>query len=160
MKKKIPKCFEKDWRKVSLNEFNNCKWNLAPNRQVRMLANLGYQCYHNIIPINLTSAAYHHRMSKLLESAKANLEYSFSYFLINEYRLLSQYLFEHTFGLKFNKKFVQKEATKASSAYKSLTKAELAKIVELNKYDIQLFNFAKKLFLQRINYFKKIDERD
>ena len=97
----LEKCFETDWKNVPLDEFLNCRYNLASNRQVRMLANLGHQCYFNVFPTNTSDPAYHHRMKVLLESAKGNLEYHFSFFLINEHRLLSQYLFESTFGVYF-----------------------------------------------------------
>ena len=161
----LPTCFQKnsDWKNVTLTEFMNCRYNMGANRQVRMLANLGVEgktsfskCYENILPINTTSTAYKLRMEELLESAKANLEYNFSYFLLNEHRLLSQFLFEQTFGLKFDTKFFQKTSTRAKNLLYDqnvINKASYTRIYELNYYDIQLYKFAKQLFFRRILYF-------
>ena len=49
-------------KKLSLAEFNGCPYNLASNRQVRMLAALDRDasCYKNIFPIRLDSDGYHY----------------------------------------------------------------------------------------------------
>ena len=157
--KTIPSCFGENWKGVSLKTFTDCPYGLASNRQVRMLSNLGWQCYQNVLPINLTSPDYHYRMNRLLESAKANLEKKFSFFLVNEYRPQSQYLFEHTFGVKFQVKFHQRSRTRAQHVLNNLSKQELDKVRALNQYDIKLYKFAKRLFYQRVNYFRKLDRR-
>lgn len=54
-------------KKLSFYEFANCPFNLASNRQVRMLAELHLKrskvddCYSNIFPINLNDDNYHYR---------------------------------------------------------------------------------------------------
>ena len=165
------RCFLDDWKNVSLAEFNTCPYNLASNRQTRMLADLessGIDCYNNIFPINLESAHYHRSMEKLLKSAKYNLANKVSYFMLLEYQRLSQYLFEKTFGVAFKTSFIKKEKTRADeylrgdpdSEYgteKKLTDQEILQIQELNQYDIELYQYATKLFFQRLKFIIRRD---
>merc|ERR1712003_82106 len=56
---------------VTLSDFNKCPYNLASNRQTRMLGDLEFDnidCYNNIFPIDLKSPTYHYAMRKLLAS--------------------------------------------------------------------------------------------
>ena len=92
-------------------------------------------------------------MQNLLKSAKQNLLKKFSYFLLNDYRPLSQYLFEKTFKVKFNENFTQEESLFAKEAFENLSRDELNEIIKLNRYDIELYNFGKKLFFERVKYF-------
>merc|ERR1711963_188548 len=64
------RCYISNWRNVSLKEFNACPYNLASNRQTRMLADLEsneINCYNNIFPIDLNSDRYHESMNRVLE---------------------------------------------------------------------------------------------
>ena len=166
------RCYTENWINVTLSDFNKCPYNLASNRQTRMLGDLEFDnidCYNNIFPIDLKSPTYHYAMRKLLASAKYNLMNRISYFMLLEYQRLSQYLFEKTFGVTFSKSFTKKENTVASSYLKGtdddeqqknldekivnarkLTVEEVAEIKALNQYDIQLYRYAVKLFFQRI----------
>ena len=119
-----------------------CDSNLAINRQVRMLANLSLvHCY------NKSAMSSEMRDSILLQSAKDNLA-DMSFFGLTEYQKETQYLFEETFKLKFIDDFEQKNATTASRT--DLSPEDLERVKKINHLDIQLYEYAKELFLQRL----------
>lgn len=92
----LPLCFNPDvgWEGVELDEFIACEFNLAFNRQTRMLADLTLvNCY------NRSSMDRETRERILLESAKNNLR-NLAFFGIKERMADSQFLFENTFDLK------------------------------------------------------------
>jgi len=159
-------CGINSWKGVTLNNFLNCSFNLAANRQVRMLADLsevGINCYSDIFPVK-TNKKYTRTMSRILESAKKNLRDKISFFTLTEYQRLSQYLFEKTFNKNFNVKFVQKSTTVAgsymngeNSEVQKISEAEVERIKQANRYDIELYKYAKEIFHQRIKYFRKQD---
>ncbi|KAK3096235.1 hypothetical protein FSP39_024815 [Pinctada imbricata] len=144
----VPFCYEgEDWEGVTLNQFLRCKYNLGNNRQTRMLANLSkVNCYNN------TGMSDEERDSLLLESAKENLK-NLSYFGLTEYQRETQQLFEHTFHIHFVEDFVQLNETHSQRA--NPTKEQWDKIIKVNSLDIKLYQFAKDLFLQRVETMKK-----
>lgn len=81
----VPPCYTGDsWRGVTLEEFAACPWNLANNRQTRMLADLALVgCYNGTL---------RHRTADtdrvLLASAKRNLV-ALSYFGLTEFQKVS-----------------------------------------------------------------------
>lgn len=81
----VPACYSGDsWRGVTLEEFMSCPWNLANNRQTRMLADLALVgCYNGTLK---------HRTAEtdrvLLASAKRNLA-AMAYFGLTEYQKVS-----------------------------------------------------------------------
>lgn len=92
----------------------------------------------------------------MLASAKKNLQ-SMAFFGLTEFQKISQYIFEETFNLRFAIPFEQNNSTVSSSTITSLTPSQSAKIAELNKLDLELYNFAKKLLMAR---FEKLKSRD
>lgn len=64
---------------------------------------LNFVRYDHIFPIG--NENYDQTMKSLVHAAKQKLRSRFTYFMLLEEQRLSQYLFEHTFGIKFNKKF-------------------------------------------------------
>ena len=157
-----PICFNgTDWSTVTLSKFLDCPYNLAFNRQTRMLANLTeVGCYNNNTE-NVYNFSKHLYGKTMLESAKRNLR-SMAYFGLLEYQKESQYLFEKTFGLKFKKKFSQvpvNETISGETALTLTTKLTL-RIGEVTRLDRQLYSYAKTLFFKRLKYFDKIDEID
>lgn len=131
-----------DWSGVSLDDFMNCQSNLATNRQVRMLANLSLvHCY------NRTAMSEEVRNSILLQSAKDNLA-DMSFFGLTEFQKETQYMFEKTFKLKFLEDFEQRNETTASRA--DVSEEQLKEVKDLNNLDIELYQYAKELFLQRL----------
>ncbi|XP_038049962.1 heparan-sulfate 6-O-sulfotransferase 3-B-like [Patiria miniata] len=141
----LPRCYEGiDWTGVSLEEFMDCQYNLANNRQTRMLADLSeVGCY------NLSKLSNAERRARMLESAKRNLR-RLAFFGMLEYQKETQQLFESTFGLKFLKDFVQFDATKGTAAKTVLTGQQKLKVQEANTEDFLLYDYAKKLFLERV----------
>ncbi|GBP90220.1 Heparan-sulfate 6-O-sulfotransferase 1-A [Eumeta japonica] len=82
----VPPCYTgESWRGVTLEQFAGCPWNLASNRQTRMLADLALVgCYNGTL---------RHRTSDtdrvLLASAKRNLA-AMAYFGLTEYQKQEQ----------------------------------------------------------------------
>lgn len=144
----VAPCFNgSDWSDVTLDEFLNCKYNLAKNRQTRMLANLTkINCY------NTTGIDSERRGQIMLDSAKENL-LKMAYFGLTEFQKYTQQLFEDTFNLKFKTEFTQLPVTHSDRT--KINDKQKAKILEQNKLDIELYQFAKDLFLQRVRKMKK-----
>ena len=119
-----------------------CEHNLAFNRQTRMLANLSkVHCYNT----SGTSPAQRDRL--LLQSAKENL-LQLAFFGLVELQTYTQFLFQHTLNLTFLRDFVQHNATHSSKH--RVSAEETRRMAELNHLDIELYQFAKDLFLQRV----------
>lgn len=148
----IPPCFAgEDWEGVQLDEFMDCESNLANNRQTRMLADLELiGCY------NKSYMPKVERDRVMLASAKRNLQ-NMAFFGLTEYQKISQYIFEETFNLRFAIPFEQNNATISGSTITSLAAAQATKIAILNALDVELYEFAKNLLIQRFNRLKERD---
>lgn len=110
-----------NWTGVELEEFMNCPYNLAHNRQTRMLADLTLAgCYTGYN----STADQLERDRILLQSAKQNLA-SMAYFGLTEQQAISQYIFEQTFRLDFANSFDQANATLSAQAIAELTPAQV-----------------------------------
>ena len=156
---KPPICFNgTNWSGVTLSKFLDCPYNLAFNRQTRMLANLTeVGCYANNTE-NVYKFSKHFYGKVMLESAKRNLR-SMAYFGLLEYQEESQYLFEKTFGMKFKKNFTQIaiNETISGETLSTLTVKLKLRIREVTRLDRQLYSYAKTLFFKRLKYFDRID---
>ncbi|KAM4559676.1 heparan-sulfate 6-O-sulfotransferase 3-B-like [Odontesthes bonariensis] len=141
----LPACYNgEDWTGVPLADFMNCPSNLANNRQVRMLADLNLVgCY------NMSSMSELERGRVLLASAKANLR-NMAFFGLTEFQRKTQYLFERTFGLRFIRAFTQINSTRAASV--GISEKVRWRIEGLNALDMELYEYAKELFLRRYQY--------
>ncbi|XP_071759147.1 heparan-sulfate 6-O-sulfotransferase 3-B-like [Centroberyx gerrardi] len=141
----LPACYSgEDWTGVTLAEFMNCPSNLANNRQVRMLADLSLVgCY------NMSSMSELERGRVLLASAKANLR-NMAFYGLTEFQRKTQYLFERTFGLRFIQAFTQINSTRAASV--GISEKVRWRIEGLNALDVELYEYAKELFLRRYQY--------
>lgn len=140
----LPMCFDPEigWDGVTMDEFLACPYNLAFNRQTRMLADLTLvNCYDT----RLTEAATRERI--MLESAKVNLR-NLAFFGLQEYMAESQWMFERLFRLKFTKNL--SEWNKSKSNDTEINPQQMQLIKEKNKLDIILYSYAKKLFLKRL----------
>ncbi|XP_047523283.1 heparan-sulfate 6-O-sulfotransferase 2 [Pieris napi] len=149
----VPSCYNGDsWRGVTLEEFTACSWNLANNRQTRMLADLALVgCYNGTL---------RHRTADtdrvLLASAKRNLA-AMAYFGLTEFQKISQYVFEETFNLRFAVPFTQHNATVSGATLAALSPAQVAQIKQLNSLDLELYDFAKGLMFKRFEALRKRD---
>ncbi|XP_075873672.1 heparan-sulfate 6-O-sulfotransferase 3-B-like [Nelusetta ayraudi] len=138
----LPACYSgDDWTGVPLADFMGCPSNLANNRQVRMLADLSLVgCY------NMSSVGELERGRVLLASAKANLR-NMAFFGLTEFQRKTQYLFERTFGLRFIRAFTQLNSTRAASV--GISERVRWRIEGLNALDVELYEYARELFLRR-----------
>ena len=91
----------------------------------------------------------------MLASAIEHLR-SFAFFGLAEEQSKTQFLFEKTFGLKFNGLFEQKTGTHVERADRVLlSERDKERIAEANSLDVRLLEFAKELFYKRVEYFEK-----
>lgn len=148
----LPSCYSgDDWSGCSLQEFMDCPYNLANNRQTRMLADLSLVgCY------NVSTMSDDERCALLLESAKRNLR-GMAFFGLTEYQRKTQYLFERTFNLEFIAPFTQLNGTRASSV--DVPPEAQHKILQLNRWDVELYEYARDLFLQRFQVARQQERR-
>ncbi|KAG5268710.1 hypothetical protein AALO_G00215560 [Alosa alosa] len=149
----LPACYDgSDWSGCTLQQFMDCPYNLANNRQVRMLADLSLVgCY------NMSTLPERKRAQILLESAKKNLR-DMAFFGLTEHQRKTQYLFERTFHLRFIRPFVQFNSTRASGV--DLDNGTIRRIEELNELDMQLYDYARDLFQQRYQYTHMLDRQE
>ena len=122
----------------SLEQFLDCPYNAAKNRQTLMLADW------NLIPckdmVSLTV-----KESILLKSAIKNLG-EMAYFALVERQNESMVLFEQTFGLHFKHPFQQRSRARKGR----YTADQLSRVEAANKLDMQLYKHANKLFNKRL----------
>jgi len=150
--RELPPCyFGQDWKNVSLREFLSCPWNLALNRQTRMLADLSLvNCY------NTSHMTTEERDLILLESAKQNLRRT-AFFGICENQTASQYLFETTFHMTFKRPFIQLNRTRSSYTLDAIDSDDLELVRKLNYLDLELYNYAGELLNERFEKMKRKD---
>ena len=90
----------------------------------------------------------------MLDSAKRTLE-NMAYFALVEYQEESQFLFEKTFDLEFSKAFERNEGGHAEEGMANIGEDNLDRIRTQNRLDLDLYSFAKDLFMKRVKYFRK-----
>jgi hypothetical protein len=140
-------CFQgRNLSSVTIQEFLDCNMNTANNRQTRMLAK-----YNEAD----TTCTHLTKQISLLENAKKTL-LELKYFALNEYQLESQWLFEKMFSgdFKFSIKLEQSQNEYSSKLLNVLNQTLIEKIKEVNKLDVKLYEFACKLFFDRIDFYK------
>ncbi|XP_006862873.1 PREDICTED: heparan-sulfate 6-O-sulfotransferase 2 isoform X2 [Chrysochloris asiatica] len=149
----LPSCYTgDDWSGCPLKEFMDCPYNLANNRQVRMLSDLTLVgCY------NLSVMPEKQRNKVLLESAKSNLKHM-AFFGLTEFQRKTQYLFEKTFNMNFISPFTQYNTTRASSV--EINEVIQKRIEGLNFLDMELYSYAKDLFLQRYQFMRQKEHQE
>jgi len=143
----IQPCYSGDtWQGVTLDQFMGCDSNMAFNRQTRMLADLRLvNCYNT----SSTVMTPEQRGRVMLESAKANLRHM-AFFGITAQQAKSQFIFEETFNLKFKVNFEELVEDQNSVSFIPDVSAErMKKIRERNSLDIELYDYAMKLLVDR-----------
>lgn len=106
---------------------------------------------------NLSVMPEKQRNKVLLESAKSNLKHM-AFFGLTEFQRKTQYLFEKTFNMNFISPFTQYNTTRASSVEIS---EEIQKRIEgLNFLDMELYSYAKDLFLQRYQFMRQKEHQE
>ncbi|CAH8825156.1 unnamed protein product [Trichobilharzia szidati] len=156
-----------DWLNVTMQSFLNCPYNLAHNRQTRMLANLSrLECYKHLTewsqPVSNTTSltSISSVQLALLNSAKHNLVNVIRCYGLSEYLVYSQYILQKCLRITFKRSFIEFNKlsiiqqrllyTHATIARSNLSSNVLDKIANVNRLDILLHNFAEKLFLYRL----------
>jgi hypothetical protein len=153
---RIMKMCHKNWINVTIMEFLSSECNLANNRQTRMLANFNLigcgvlKCLFK--SSNCTDKMKKMSEAKLLQSAKHTLS-GLSFFGLDEYQNLSEYLFIQTFDSnKF--KFQKSISVKNKSKFQTSNSSYLKLIQENNHLDIKLYEFAKEIFFRKVQFFQ------
>ncbi len=145
-------CFGKNRANLTLSDFlSSCKSHVSKNRYVRW-----HQHYDEKTPDCSIFSPNQSRL--LLQRAKENL-IKLKYFAITEYQLKSQKLFEATFrNLKFSKNLVQFDSQRAEDYLKDLDNSEdvLKRVKEANSLDIEFYEYALKIFFERLRFFNII----
>ncbi|XP_061106125.1 heparan-sulfate 6-O-sulfotransferase 2-like [Conger conger] len=149
----LPSCYPgDDWSGCSLEDFMGCPYNLANNRMTRMLADLSLVgCY------NLSATSEPERGAALLDSAKRNLK-GMAFFGLTEFQHQTQYLFERSFRLEFIAPFAQLNGTRAAGV--EAGPETRRRIGELNRWDVELYGWARDLFLQRFQFARQQERRE
>jgi len=138
----VQPCFYDTWADCTLNEFMDCRHNMATDRQTRMLADLTLSDCHN----RRSKMPILDRAESRLRSAKENL-HSMPFFGLTEHQLQTQHLFEKTFKLNFKKNFVNLNDNEEEDMISEDEFVNLMKYIEL---DMQLYLYASQLFKERM----------
>jgi len=145
-------CTGEDWEGVSLDEFMACPFNLANNRQTRMLADLTLVgCYNRSA---FADPAERDRI--MLQSAKDNLR-SVVFFGLTERQVDSQHLFEHAFNIQFAEDFVQRNSTTADRV--NVSNDQMRTIELRNHLDVRLYRYAVQLFDERVQKLREAERQ-
>ncbi|XP_052216167.1 heparan-sulfate 6-O-sulfotransferase 1-A-like isoform X3 [Dreissena polymorpha] len=137
----IRPCFYDTWHGVSLDEFMECRDNLAVNRQTRMIADLTKSnCYYRrgITPEK--------RAEVQLESAKQNLQ-QMPFFGLTERQTETQHLFEKMFGRKFKTSFTYLNDAEEEDM---ISEDEFVHLMQHIELDMQLYLYAAELFKEKL----------
>jgi len=145
-------CTGEDWQGVSLDEFMACPFNLANNRQTRMLADLTLVgCYNRSA---FADPAERDRV--MLQSAMDNLR-NMVFFGLTERQVDSQHLFEHAFNIQFAEDFVQRNNTNANRI--SVSDDQMRTIELRNQLDVRLYRYAVRLFDHRVQQLREAERQ-
>ncbi len=157
MDKYIPPCYigyydGYSWENVTFDKFIHCPYNWANNRQTIMITNLS-----DVDCLDVRTVRNTRTDDVLLENAKANLK-KMAFFGLSEYFIESCILFEKQFNLKFDIPCRQKKTEKLHSTtlLRSIWSNRTLHntIVRTNHLDMQLYDFALRLFTTRLKKYK------
>ena len=138
-------CVPNKVKNLSLDDFLSCKNNMAENRQTRLLA------YYDQTKRNSCDIFKKENKLKLLENAKQVLSKQISFFGLTEYDDFTRKLFEKTFKNSFKFEGVKNETNlKAKKYIQTIDSGLIQKIKKLNDLDLELYDYAKTLFFERL----------
>ena len=145
------KCYDGwNWTGVSLKNFMACKWNPANNRQTRMLADLRFLKCNDFYKMSKEK-----RDNLLFDSATRVLK-NMAFFSLTEKPAESQFIFEKTFNVKFNKEWKLFRTGYSKEYMKNMSHVDIQKIEDINYLDMKLYNFALSLFAKRLAYLEEL----
>jgi hypothetical protein len=146
------------WTSISLENFVSYKCNLGFNRQTRMLAQ--YDSKFSVCDyLNNKDSKKFDR--EIFDRAIQGL-HSLSFFGLVEYQQESRQLFEKTFNNDFKFKngvnqLVLKKVNKKKVVIKKkiddLNQSMKQKVDEVNRLDIKLYQYARRLFFERLTFY-------
>ena len=129
---------------MSLDEFLSCRYNLAHDRQTRMLADLRpLGCYNS----SALPAVVRGRL--LLRSAAANLR-RLAFFGLTERLEDSARMFQRRFGVRFDAELRQYATTHGEGEVRRLSETDRRRVHLANRLDIKLYEYARRLFERRM----------
>ncbi len=144
----------KGWRNSSeanMLEFVDCPWNMAANRQTKMIAAYDESfgpCYF----IDNQPSQFSDNL--LFVKAKRGLR-KMTFFGLTEFQVYSERLFLRTFNGAFNFSHNndQLENSLADQTLKMFDKSTIEEIKRVNRLDLKLYEYAKRLFFERMRFF-------
>jgi hypothetical protein len=147
----------------SIEGFLSNKCNLAFNRQTRMLAtyDVNFTLCDYLEKRNSSNSQFYD--AELLHRAKLGL-HSLAFYGLTEHPSQTCKLFAKTFNnkiwIKYSNIFKQMKMTNSNSKVletrqimRTLNSSVIQRITSVNKLDIELFDYAAKLFNDRLVYF-------
>ncbi|KAF6772767.1 hypothetical protein AHF37_08201 [Paragonimus kellicotti] len=156
------------WRNVSLQTFLDCPFNLAPNRQTRMLANLSrLGCYKDLLSWNIPRSDYVNfsvTQYNLLLSARYTISGFLRVYGLSDYLPYTQYLFERMLHITFKRWLADQYVTSVSQSHAQrirpyLSALDWQRIRDSNRLDLSLYNYAVRLFVLRLTIYAVHDTR-
>ena len=101
--------------------------------------------------VNCYDANFPNRDENLLKSAKQNLK-EMAFFGLHTYWTESLYLFEKTFNVRLGQDLEMDDGilpNLGSIAYRTLSSQQQEAIIEANRLDIELYQYATRLFVHQ-----------
>ncbi|KAF7231865.1 hypothetical protein EG68_12066, partial [Paragonimus skrjabini miyazakii] len=154
------------WTNVSLHTFLDCPFNLAINRQTRMLANLSrLGCYKNLLSWNTPRSDYM-ELSVIQRNLLLSAQYTLSGFLrvygLSDYLPYTQYLFERVLHIVFNRWLADQHVTSVGRSHAQrilpyLSALDMQRVHDSNRLDLSLYNYALRLFVLRLTVYAVYD---
>ena len=133
-----------NWKDVTLQEFIDCPYNPATNRQAWMLADLeaiGCDKLATLKGLKLDAV--------ILESAKKTLE-KIHYFTLLDRREGTHITMKQAFGLQYQAEQVNADRKTSAEVHRDvISETQESQIRILNGMDTELYNFASALYNKR-----------
>lgn len=153
-----------NWAHVPLDIFVDCPYNLAHNRQVRMLADLTrLGCYRNLVNWSVPTEETKHQslisiQRDLRISAKHTLLTEIRVFGLIEHIVYTQYMMQRSLNIVFRQLLTKTSNVPLQSDHKThamlirsaLNASQLRAIENRIQLDTELYRFARALFTRRL----------
>ncbi|CAL8105970.1 unnamed protein product [Calicophoron daubneyi] len=157
------------WLHVSLDKFLHCPYNLALNRQTRMLANLSaLGCYEHLV--DWATPLHPSKSLPTISSAQAALRISAKHMLLlllksislSEHLVYSQYHLQRALNitlnillsgdrLSFTNSSGPRHVTHTELVRPTLSASEVQAVEDYNHLDVNVYRFAKRLMACRLS---------
>ncbi|VDP74705.1 unnamed protein product [Echinostoma caproni] len=152
-----------DWAHVPLTTFLACPYNLAHNRQTRMLADLPrLGCYRNLVNWSIPTEGSNPNLTQIQHdlsvSAKHSLLTRICAFGFSEHLVYTQYMLQRSLHVVFQQLLIGTPSvplptdrqTHAALIRATLNTDELKAVEDRIQLDTELYRFARALFTRRL----------